>query len=368
MEYSTEPNLLLEAIAYLGRKATGNTWERMDEKISERDYQMSSSFQSVFTKIKELTALIDFRTINMSPEQIQLFNNLEGFQFNTIGTFSSASLLYLPMAEQFNEIFHGDFEALVAHMKEMSPHVVSYNLLEALGLSDSCKTPGHVSDRELMDTILSLLIPDSSKISLLSLCGNYKTLTRQAADCIRPVLQVLEENPKLIADITTETEQTISAIGCDEYFRQSAHFNPKPEVICKVHPFIFGMDTNISFSPEKNNPQTIYCGILRREMSSMINQNSTLPDEIYDCFRLLGDRTRFDILCRLQKQSSYGQELSDYFGLSRNTIHHHMNKLANQGLVTCRIDGNKVYYSLNKEKMADFLKRQKQLFLSESAN
>lgn len=94
----------------------------------------------------------------------------------------------------------------------------------------------------------------------------------------------------------------------------------------------------------------------------MLNTQTPLRDDVYDAFKLLGDRTRFDILCYLRDHSAYGQELSTHFGLSRNTIHHHMSKLATHGLVRCVTDGNRVYYSLDQEAMEILLERQKRLF------
>ena len=55
---------------------------------------------------------------------------------------------------------------------------------------------------------------------------------------------------------------------------------------------------------------------------------------------------------------AYGQELSAKFGLSRNTIHHHMSKLLAARLVSCTVDGNRVYYTVDRESVSDLLNRQ----------
>ena len=95
----------------------------------------------------------------------------------------------------------------------------------------------------------------------------------------------------------------------------------------------------------------------------MINGKNNTPNKLYEAFNLLGDRTRFDILCYLHKQRAYGQELSTHFNLSRNTIHHHMNKLINYGFITSTTDGNRVYYSLNTSTFKELIEYQKELFL-----
>ena len=130
-----------------------------------------------------------------------------------------------------------------------------------------------------------------------------------------------------------------------------------------MKPFIFGMDTNIT-SNDSINDINIYCGILRKELLDMLNKQHSYIDEVYEGYNLLGDRTRFDILCYINKQNAYGQELSKHFNLSRNTIHHHMNKLINYGLVTCTTDGNRVYYSINTETFEELISHQQKLFCS----
>lgn len=84
---------------------------------------------------------------------------------------------------------------------------------------------------------------------------------------------------------------------------------------------------------------------------------------MYNAIKLLGDKTRFDILCYLKDRKAYGQELSARFGLSRNTIHHHMSKLLAARLVTCTVDGNRVYYTIDRASVSELLDRQRDLLL-----
>ena len=56
--------------------------------------------------------------------------------------------------------------------------------------------------------------------------------------------------------------------------------------------------------------------------------------------------------------------LGGRFGLSRNTIHHHMSKLLAARLVTCTVDGNRVYYTVDQASVSALLDRQRELLLS----
>ena len=107
----------------------------------------------------------------------------------------------------------------------------------------------------------------------------------------------------------------------------------------------------------------IYCGVLQDFLRNLLQTDGTSKNHIFRCLHLLGDQTRFDIFCYLLEHPAYGQELSDHFGLARNTIHHHMNKLFDAGLVTYMVKGTRVYYSIDKDHFSNLLDQQRQLLL-----
>ena len=156
----------------------------------------------------------------------------------------------------------------------------------------------------------------------------------------------------------------IQSAGCAGYLAQTSHLVPAPGGQYLLRPFIFGMDTSLT-SDRPDGSVCVYCGILREELLAMLSGQTPIRDNVYEAFHLLGNRTRFDILCYLRDHSAYGQELSGRFGLSRNTIHHHMNKLMACGLVRCTTDGNRVYYALDAGAIDLLLEQQRQLFLGD---
>lgn len=111
-------------------------------------------------------------------------------------------------------------------------------------------------------------------------------------------------------------------------------------------------------------PAACQCsGVLQDFLRNLLQTDGTSKNHIFRCLHLLGDQTRFDIFCYLLEHPAYGQELSDHFGLARNTIHHHMNKLFDAGLVTYMVKGTRVYYSIDKDHFSNLLDQQRQLLL-----
>lgn len=360
MNYKATPNLLLEALAYLGRKATNNNFDNIDQKIKQRKLQYNTSFKENFTKLKELALRID-KTISMEENTLQkLFANFEGFPFNTIGSSSIAFLLFYQVLEEFN----GDFDALIKEMKSFSPERIAYNIAIALDIIDNVQPITELTDREFLDGVLSLTIPSESKIAILDTYRNYLEYLSETSKYISEVIEALKKEELLLKEIIYNFSSEINITGCDEYLKSTSHLKPIEKIEYCIRPFIFGMDTVLT-SNSSIETIHVYCGVLRKELLEMLNQNISYVDDVYEAYHILGDRTRFDILCYLRKQSAYGQELSKQFKLSRNTIHHHMSKLINFGLVICTTDGNRIYYSINTETFETLISHQKILFCSE---
>lgn len=359
MEYLNRPNLLLEALAYLGRRASGSTWERVEQRIRQRRIVPEPAFQRAFRELKALTARLDAQLVLDDAAVQRLFGNLEGFPYNTIGSYSVGFLLFFPALTDSPQ----DLDLLLARLQALAPEQVAYHIAAELELTDGCGRSS-MPDREFLDAVLALSVPDASKVALLNACRHSRQLLGEAADCLRPVLQALEAQADALAALADVLRCDIAAQGCEGYLAQFSRLEPAPGISYCLRPFVFGMDTNLMADPA-DGVACVYCGILRKDLLNMLSGQAPVRDNVYEAFRLLGDRTRFDILCYLKGRSAYGQELSTRFGLSRNTIHHHMNKLIGYGLISCTTDGNRIYYSLDSDAVKALLRRQYALFCGE---
>ena len=68
-----------------------------------------------------------------------------------------------------------------------------------------------------------------------------------------------------------------------------------------------------------------------------------------ELFKCLGDKTRYDILCRLSKSDSYVELLAEELGLTPGTISFHLKKMERVGIVKCSRMQFYMIYSLNRE-------------------
>lgn len=356
MEYWEKPNLLLEALACLGRFSGDGTWAHLEERLRARKITPSDTFRDALSVMKSLSEHLE-----PAPETAVLFRNLEGFPKNTIGSSSPAFLLFYGMLEDFD----GDFPALLSRMENQTPEQTAYRMAQALDLAEN-STDRAMDSGIFLDQVLALSVPGSSKLAILDTFRRSQELTRAIAHPIARVLEVLSANGPAIAGLAGLLSEQIQAAGCESYLHTTSHLIPVPDRKYILRPFLFGMDTSLT-SDRPDGSVCVYCGILRHQMLSMLTAQTPIREDVFQAYKLLGDRTRFDILCALRGHSAYGQELSSRFGLSRNTIHHHMSKLISCGLVRCAADGNRIYYTLDPEAVRLLLHRQAELFLGEDA-
>ena len=360
MEYLPWFNELLEALAYLGRRAAGNTAQRLLERLQSNGVQDLDRFRQ---RLNPIGALMDRlnRQLPIPEEDLQkLFGNLSGFPYNTIGSSCLAFLLFYPMTAGFA----GDLDEVVKALEQMPAERLAGLLAVSLDVADEAQAAVEMSGDEFSARVLALSVPAESKVAILDLYHRPEPVLNQAAFYLSKTIRLLRQERKAMEEICAAFTTTLQREGLEHFLTHTSSLNCRPELQYSVHPFLFGMDTNLSVTPlGQDGPVQVYCGILRGPLQAMLASSRGPEYEVYHTIKLLGDRTRFDILCFLRDRRAYGQELSARFGLSRHTIHHHMSKLLAARLVTCTVDGNRVYYTVDRGSISTLLERERELLL-----
>ena len=126
--------------AYLGRRAAGNTAQRLLERLQSNGVQDLDRFRQ---RLNPIGALMDRlnRQLPIPEEDLQkLFGNLSGFPYNTIGSSCLAFLLFYPMTAGFA----GDLDEVVKALEQMPAE----RLAESSGRLSGCggRGPGRCGD------------------------------------------------------------------------------------------------------------------------------------------------------------------------------------------------------------------------------
>jgi DNA-binding transcriptional ArsR family regulator len=102
----------------------------------------------------------------------------------------------------------------------------------------------------------------------------------------------------------------------------------------------------------------------------MMNENFVLTgkriktEDIVNIGKILSDKSKVDILELSGRKPCYGKELAEELKLSTATISYHVNALLKLGFLKAEVDSNKVYYSLNRERLAAYLEDVKKYFMN----
>lgn len=363
MEYFPQINLLLEALSYLGRRAAGHTAEDILERLRSRGVTDLDSFRRQLQPFSALMERLE-ELVTISPEALPaLFGNLPGFSYNTIGSASPAFLLFFPMTF----FYDGDFDKLLKRMRSLSPESLANYLAISLGVADEQPGRAELAGDELTARVLALSIPAESKVAILDLYHHAERVLEEAAVYLRLTLEALALEQGTLERICEDFSAELRKTGLENFLSKTSALSSRPDLPYQIHPFLFGLDTNLSLGPpDGEGTVQLYCGIYRGTLQALLSAASGPEYEVYRAIKLLGDRTRFDILCYLRDRKAYGQELSAKFGLSRNTIHHHMSKMLAARLVCCTVDGNRVYYTVDKESVNLLMERQRSLLIGKS--
>ena len=357
MEFHSGLNLLLEALAYLGRRAGGFTTERMLERLRERGVEDVSPIEASLCPIARLTGKLD-RVLDPDPERLQyLFGNLPGFPYNTIGSYSRGFLLLYGVISRFR----GSCAEVLDQAVSRTAAQLAGDLSMELDLGEEPELTGE----ELSLRVLSMNVPAESKVAVLELYHSGPALLGEVMGMVQAVVEAMEREKAAMEVCCAPFARLVRELGPGAVLAKTSSLNTDPDRSDIVRPFLYGMDTLLAVTPSVPGPNQVYCGILRLPLQEALASARGPEVEVCEAIRLLADQTRFDILCHLRDRVAYGQELAVRFGLSRNTLHHHMTKLLAAHLVKCTVDGNRVYYRVDEETVGRLLDRLRKLLMTQ---
>ena len=358
MEFHSGLNLMLEALAYLGRRAGGYGREWMLERLRSRGVEDLHQIDALLSPLASITENLD-RVINIDADRLQhLFGNLPGFPYNTIGTYSRGFLLLYPLISEYR----GSCDAILEKARSRSSGRLAGDLVMMLDLGEEIELTGE----ELSARILTLNVPAESKVAVLELYHRGSDCLEEAMELVKCVVAWMENALPRLEQCCIPFLRQVQEVGPEAMLAQTSALNSDPHRGDVLRPFLFGLDTLLAVHSSDSGTVQVCCGILRRELQEALASAKGPEVEVFEAIRLLADQTRFDILCYLRDHDAYGQELAARFSLSRNTIHHHMSKLLSAHLVKCTVDGNRVYYRADRNSIRRLIERQQELLLSET--
>lgn len=103
-------------------------------------------------------------------------------------------------------------------------------------------------------------------------------------------------------------------------------------------------------------PTIIFQGVLTNKLDLYQKNLENAKEMLPPILKLLGDKSKFEILCLLKSHGRYNLEIAEELQLTPATASHHMSLLLSNHMVTVEKKDGRVYYQLNQETLREIMK------------
>lgn len=110
-------------------------------------------------------------------------------------------------------------------------------------------------------------------------------------------------------------------------------------------------------------PTIIFQGVLTNKLDLCQKNLENAKEMLPPILKLLGDKSKFEILCLLKSHGRYNLEIAEELQLTPATASHHMSLLLSNHMVTVEKKDGRVYYQLNQETLREIMKCFREIFL-----
>ncbi len=110
-------------------------------------------------------------------------------------------------------------------------------------------------------------------------------------------------------------------------------------------------------------PTIIFQGVLADKLDLYQKNLENAKEMLPPILKLLGDKSKFEILCLLKSHGRYNLEIAEELQLTPATASHHMSMLLSNHMVTVEKKDGRVYYQLNQETLREIMKCFGEIFL-----
>jgi DNA-binding transcriptional ArsR family regulator len=338
-------------------------FDDMEKRRDEFADYYKDCAKDYYTRIDKIIEIYEYVKQNLTLERDKLDYYFKKHNFDAF-TLASLALLYEFHRSDNKLVSYEEHFKSVTEEERICKYCLMINNYE-LPLSDN---PEAVAD--LIANIEASGHDTDIKWEMIKIFNNQRFHYNEVHDILSEVIRLIRERyQKQIEGIEkdfysywSEYQKTADIIETITE-KLSVSWNPSRLGII-VAPILFApFDLIISTSPSITDGKDII------RISTMLDKRFVRTGEnikrqdVIDVCKILSDGSKLDILEYISKKPAYGKEIANELNLSAATISYHVSALSKLGFLSKQIINNRVFYSINREKISAWLDSIKNYFI-----
>lgn len=207
---------------------------------------------------------------------------------------------------------------------------------------------------DFMPIIDDILVENEDKWKLIDVVANPIKHLLKLQPLISEIVSCIEKRKSdfspLIESFFSETKPLVDSGRLLEQLGIELHSDVADNTVFYPSIFIF----NGLFIRESNNTPQMFLGLFFIPLMMARQKNTDIKGHL-EFLKILSDSTRLRALYALCNKDSYGQELAEKIGGTRNAMYYHLDKLFGFGLVNRKETEYRTLYTMNKKNVYDKL-------------
>lgn len=205
-----------------------------------------------------------------------------------------------------------------------------------------------------MAYIDSVLVRPEEKWKVMDLAANPIKHLDMLYDTVTAITKLIESKSADYSDLIKMEKTDLDNGGSEMLFEL---FDIKPQSVsrvCVIPSLLSFSGAALICAEDSESPLHIYLGVYALKVLELRGSKENILVYI-NLIKALSDNTRFKALYEMQNKYSYGQELAEMLGSSRNAMYYHLEKLLSIGLIELKMTDYRMLYTMNKKAVYDKL-------------
>lgn len=321
------------------------------EKISEKFNIPKMDLEELFGEINQLYEEIENSIDDMEYIEL-LFKNIDDLSNCLASTLRDNYL---------EKNFQDEYEYLTSCKCDNK-----FNYIKGIILSNIIADKV-VNNKDLMDIrneqeLISFIhnygqISYDTKIKIVYVYYNFEVMLKDLLEILKKISDLIEDKLKNIMPELKDVRDTISERLSQEgnnFFYEFNNLVLNKNEHLNIR-FSISSFNKVIFRVRNNDEYDVLFGIYALKIQELKTRYNKTDADILEFLKVISDDSKFKIIKVLNQEQLYSLQLAEKLGVSNPTISHHMSNLITVGLVRFEKKKNRIYYSLNKEKLKMYL-------------